>query len=158
MNSLNYTHHKLYTTAVSAREVHIMLLLKIFSFLVFVLLFSCWTFFIPVFVLTAAEIISHPLDVLFMVDRSSTSDVDLTGTKCLLRNLTHYFDVAYYKKVGFNAWFCLWTFMTRNFHLKSSLLCFWVPTPTPRRIFFTNFLYFLMFLIFSSLLENQLFL
>ncbi len=50
---------------------------------------------------TRAGIVDHPLDVLFMVDRSASStDVDLEATKCLLRNLTAHFEVAYYKKVS----------------------------------------------------------
>ena len=43
--------------------------------------------------------ISNSVDVLYMIDRSASSDVDLINTKQLLLNLTNYFDVAYYKKV-----------------------------------------------------------
>ena len=41
--------------------------------------------------------ISNSVDVLYMIDRSASSDVDLINTKQLLLNLTNYFDVAYNK-------------------------------------------------------------
>ena len=47
--------------------------------------------------------ISNSVDVLYMIDRSASSDVDLINTKQLLLNLTNYFDVAYYKKIVSNC-------------------------------------------------------
>jgi len=45
------------------------------------------------------ELIDLPLDVLYIVDKSSSNDADLRGIKCLLRNVTTYFNVTGGKKV-----------------------------------------------------------